>query len=182
MRINSLLQMDRFVGSYELKQGLLKFGVGVSDELANMLLQELGGSTHFTAQDLASFAQHARQHSSERLVKSYQGGNPMPSGLFPSRDKTSDGVQKNERIAPSQCSDDEMSRILRPVVATPQQQDGEQVTYSDRAVERAVLSEEVGSRSRSQFALRKFRWDELPSWARKSSKRALQELMGHHQR
>lgn len=174
--------MDRFVGSYELKRGLLKFGIGVSDEVADTLLQELGGSTHFTAQDLASFAQHVRQRSSGRLVKPLQGENPTLGGLFPSQDKTFDGVQKNERIAPSYSSGDEMSTTLKPVVATPQQQDREQVTYSDRASEKPVSSAEVDLKSRSRMPSRKFRWDELPSWARKSSKRALRELMGHHQR
>lgn len=174
-RIDSLSLMDRYVSSYELKEGLLKFGIGVSDEVADALLKDLGGATQFTALDLASFVGHVSEASSVRRVKPYQGKRPVGSNA-------SENGLEHERIAPSHSRNDEVGGVRMPAVATPQQQGREHGAASGRTGEEEVSSDEVDSRPRSQTPSRKFRWDELPSWARKSSKRALQELMGHHQR
>eukprot|EP00752_Nemacystus_decipiens_P001473 g1448.t1 len=56
-----------FVGSADLKRGLLNLGIGVSNKVADKLVQEMGGTFRFTVHDLASFTQGVeklpRKHS-----------------------------------------------------------------------------------------------------------------------
>lgn len=187
----TLLPLDRFVGSCALQRGLMKLGIGVSTELAGELLQELGGAAHFTASDLASFARHGvgdgkvGVRSSRMRPQLHQGKTNMAGGLFPSQGESSVVVQTSESIVRRQNNEAEDGRC-KPYTTIPQQDDPEQRIVCSarmgRAGEETAQSDVLRGRSSSKYPSPKFRWDELPCWARQSSRTALQELMGHHQR
>lgn len=182
--------MDRFVSSYDLKGGLLKLGIGVSSKVADILLQELGGTIHGTARDLATLTQHVGDFkvqvgSSATRTKASAGENSATGGSFSSQDEFSVDEQKDETMVRSR-GNKAKSGALEPVVATSQQDGrGQGVTCSsglghtdDDTVPPLVPS----TRPCSQKHPTKFLWDELPCWAREASKSALRELMGHHHR
>lgn len=178
------------MGSSNLKRGLLKLGIGVSNKVAEKLVQELGGTFHFAANDLASFTQHVgdgRVHvrSSAKRTKASAGNNSSTGGPFSARGELCVSEQKDKvRFSPNDGEAE--GGALEIDIATPQQDGQEQgVTCSgglgcagDDTVSPLVLD----TRSRLQDHPTKFLWDDLPCWARESSKKALRELMGHHQR
>lgn len=182
--------MDRRVSSCDLKRGLLKLGIGVSSKVADTLLQELGGTNHFTAHNLASLTQqvgdckvHVR--SSTRRTKASAGKSSAAGESFSSRGKVSVGEQ-NDKAVVSPDDNGSESRALELGVATPQKDGQEQRVMASGVLGRTdddTMSPLVpGTRSRSQDHPTKFLWDDLPCWAREASKSALRELMDHHQR
>lgn len=183
--------MDRFADSCDLKRGLLNLGIGVSTKLADMLLQELGGTIHFTARDLASFTQHIddfKVHAcaSARRTKASAGGNTTTGGPFSPQVKFSAEEQRDKtNVCP--YGDEAEGGALKPNIATPQQQDDREqgVTCSgglDRTDDDTMPPKMLGTRSSSQNKPMKFLWDDLPCWSREASKSALHELMSRHKR
>lgn len=182
--------MDRFASSCDLKRGLLKLGIGVSNKVADTLLRELGGTIHFTAHDLASFTQHVgncQNHvrSSARRTKASAGENSATCGPPSFQREFSVDEQKDEAIVRPHSNEGERG-ALEPGILTPRHDGREQgVPCSDevgRTDDDTVPQLVLGARSRPQDHATKFPWDDLPCWARESSKNALHELLGHHQR
>lgn len=178
------------MGSCELKQGLLKLGIGVSDEVANTLLQELGGRTHFTAHDLASFTQHVgdckdTERSSARSTKASTGEKKFSSGPFPSQGASFVDEQKNKTVVRPRSHETEHEG-LEPDITPPLQDDREQgVTHSSRLGridDNTMPPLGLCPRPRLIDHRTKRVWDDLPGWAREASKSALLELLGHHER
>lgn len=178
------------MGSSDLKRGLLALGIGVSKKVADKLVQELGGTVHFTAHDLASFTQRVgdgkiRVHSSAKHAKASAGNNSATGGQYSSRDELSVSEQK-DKVSFSPHDGEVEGRALDLDIATPQQDGREDgATCSGGlgcADDDAVLPLALDTRSRPQDHPTKFPWDDLPCWAREASKNALRELMGHHQR
>lgn len=187
-----LLPMDRFVGLCALQEGLVKFGIGVSTELASELLLELGGAAHFTASNLASFISsgvsdsQVRVHSSVMRTQSHQGKKRTAGGVVSSIGESSIVVaQPSEGILRRQNNEAEDGQYT-PYIPIPRQDNPEQrmicPAKMGRAGEETTPSELFRVRLSSTKTSPKIFWDELPCWARQGSRSALQELMGHHQR
>lgn len=182
--------MDRFVGSSDLKRGLLKLGIGVSSKVADTLIKELGGTTHFTAHDLASFTQlvgdcKVNVRSSARRTTASAGGGSAAGAPFSSQGELSVDEQTDESIVSPNDSKVE-GGALEQHISTPHQDGREQgVTLSGglgRTDDDTTSPLVLGTRPCSQDQPTEFLWDDLPCWAREASKRALRELMVHHQR
>lgn len=182
--------MGRFVDSCALQKGLVKFGVGVSAELARELVQELGGTAHFTASDLASLIQHGvsdgqvRVHPSAMRTQLYQGEKTTAGEVGPSTGEPSVVATTNESVVHQ--INEAGDGLPTPYIATPQQRGpGQGVIFTAKmgtVGEETAPSEVLRVRSPSKDPSPKCRWDDLPCWARQSSRSAVQELMGHHER
>lgn len=179
--------MGRFVGSRELQKGLVKFGIGVSTGLAGKLLQELSGAAHFTASDLASFIQHGvsdgqvRVYSSAMRTQLYQGGKNMAAEVDPSLSEPSVVATTNESIVRHQNTEAGDGQST-PYIAIPQQHDPGQRVICPAKMGTVGEETTLRVRSSSKDPSPKCRWDDLPCWARQSSRGAVQEFMGHHER
>lgn len=183
--MHTVLPMDRFVGSCALQKGLMKFGIGVSPELAGELLHEFGGAAHFTASDLASFVGHGVSgdqvgvSSSAVRTHLHEENQHMAVGVVPSLGEPS--------VVAQQTNESSIVCLQKntPYDAIPPQDDADQHMICPASLgqtgEETAQSEVLRVKS-SKDPSSKSRWDELPCWARQSSRSALRELMGYHQR
>lgn len=180
---------DRFVGSCDLKRGLLKLGIGVSNKVADTLLQEVGGGIHFTADDLALFTGHigdfkVHAPSSARRTKASAGKRSATVGPFSSPGDCSIDEEKDEAVV-HPYHNEGGGGALELDSSTSKQDLRQRVTTRSVGLGRTddgVSSLVLGTRARAQDHPTKYFWDELPCWAREASKSALRELMSHHQR
>lgn len=183
--------MDRLADSKTLKQGLTKLGIGISDEVAEALLLELKGSTgsHFSARDLASFCgwhvvggdeldacSLGRHCWEQRVVRSSNYVKPQE----PQDRRVADTPMSNTSVQPDtgqawgrrdREGEELASRTSRGAVLSQLFRCFEEPIPRKGCPKNPDESPDYG---------RKFRWDDLPTWARHTSRNALRELMDHH--
>lgn len=170
---------------------------------------ELGGAdtSCFSAYDLASFARHgevdridhvrpsARHQRSRDQEKLARARSVPPFDLLPDADDPVGRIRKRGPVAEAtqgreinaSCRDEQpqgwqgkqKSTALRPSFQYSKYPAPSQGNTLKRATPLEVFSLKGPN---TKVLSPKFRWDDLPHWARQRSRNALRELMGHHRR
>ena len=194
---------NRYVDSCALKKGLTTLGIGVSTNVSRALVLKLGGerATSFSVSDLSRFAHDFEGHIPERRERSF-GEIRAENKSIPACDLRSpvvgDPARKTQNCRLAAYTEQKSklgdrprtgyagNRLGKTQIATPHRDDQNSTGTPHLDLDTVDATMTAALPSSYQMGLRHFpnkhRWDDLPCWARQTSRNALGELMGHHKR